>query len=43
MIELDSIGKTYQMGEVAVQALVGVSCRIEKGEMVAIMLSLIHI
>jgi len=37
MIELDSVGKTYQMGEVAVQALVGVSCRIEKGEMVAIM------
>jgi len=37
MIELDSVGKTYQMGEVAVQALRGVSCRIEKGEMVAIM------
>jgi len=37
MIELDSINKTYQMGEVAVQALVGVSCRIEKGEMVAVM------
>ena len=37
MIELDSINKTYQMGEVAVQALREVSCRIEKGEMVAVM------
>ncbi len=37
MIELDSVTKTYQMGEVAVQALRGVSCHIEKGEMVAIM------
>ena len=37
MIELDSINKTYQMGEVAVQALQGVSCRIERGEMVAVM------
>jgi len=37
MIDLDSIDKTYQMGEVAVQALRGVSCHIEKGEMVAIM------
>ncbi len=37
MIELDSVSKTYQMGEVAVQALRGVSCRIEKGEMVAVM------
>ena len=37
MIDLDSVDKTYQMGEVVVQALRGVSCHIEKGEMVAIM------
>jgi putative ABC transport system ATP-binding protein len=37
MIDLDSVDKTYQMGEVAVQALQGVNCHIEKGEMVAIM------
>ena len=37
MIELKSIVKTYQMGQIEVQALRGVSCRIEKGEMVAIM------
>jgi len=37
MIDLDSIDKTYQMGEVAVQALLGVTCHIDKGEMVAIM------
>ena len=37
MIELNDIVKTYQMGRVEVQALRGLSCRIEKGEMVAIM------
>jgi putative ABC transport system ATP-binding protein len=37
MIELNNIVKTYQMGKVEVQALRGLSCRIEKGEMVAIM------
>jgi len=37
MIELNNIVKTYQMGKVEVQALRGVSCSIEKGEMVAIM------
>jgi putative ABC transport system ATP-binding protein len=37
MIELNDIVKTYQMGRIEVQALRGVSCRIEKGEMVAIM------
>jgi len=37
MIELNNIVKTYQMGQIEVQALRGVSCRIEKGEMVAIM------
>lgn len=37
MIDLDSVDKTYQMGEVVVQALRRVSCHIEKGEMVAIM------
>jgi putative ABC transport system ATP-binding protein len=37
MLELNDIVKTYQMGQVEVQALRGLSCRIEKGEMVAIM------
>jgi putative ABC transport system ATP-binding protein len=37
MIELNNIVKTYQMGKVEVQALRGLSCRIEKGEMMAIM------
>ncbi len=37
MIELNNIVKTYQMGKVEVQALRGLSCRIEKGEMVATM------
>ena len=37
MIELKDIVKTYQIGRVEVQALRGLSCRIEKGEMVAIM------
>jgi len=37
MIELTDIIKTYHMGQVEVRALRGISCRIEKGEMVAIM------
>ena len=37
MIELESIVKTYRMGQIEVQALRGLSCRIERGEMVAIM------
>lgn len=37
MIHLESLVKTYQMDEIEVQALRGVSCDIEKGEMVAIM------
>lgn len=37
MIELENIVKTYHMGQVDVQALAGVSLRIKKGEMVAIM------
>lgn len=37
MIELNNIEKIYQMGQIEVPALRGVSCRIEKGEMVAIM------
>jgi putative ABC transport system ATP-binding protein len=37
MIELKDIVKTSQIGRVEVQALRGLSCRIEKGEMVAIM------
>jgi putative ABC transport system ATP-binding protein len=37
MIELKDIIKTYHMGRIEVQALRGLSCRIEKGEMVAIM------
>ncbi|MDP2661556.1 MAG: ATP-binding cassette domain-containing protein, partial [Dehalococcoidia bacterium] len=37
MIHLEALVKTYQMDEIEVQALRGVSCDIEKGEMVAIM------
>ncbi len=37
MIELENIVKTYRMGQIEVQALRGLSCRIERGEMVAIM------
>jgi putative ABC transport system ATP-binding protein len=37
MIELNDIVKTYYMGQIEIQALRGLSCRIEKGEMVAIM------
>lgn len=36
MIELDSVVKTYQMGETVVQALQGIRCHIKRGEMVAI-------
>jgi putative ABC transport system ATP-binding protein len=36
VIVFDSVVKTYQMGETVVQALQGISCHIEKGEMVAI-------
>jgi len=37
MIELKNIFKTYQMGQVEVKALSGVSLNIEAGEFVAIM------
>ena len=37
MIELENIVKTYQMGQILVQAVRNVSLRIETGEMVAIM------
>ena len=37
MIELENIVKTYQMGQIEVHALRGVSAHIEKGEMIAIM------
>ncbi len=37
MIELDKVTKIYQLGEVRVAALDGVSFRCEKGEMVSIM------
>ena len=37
MIEFNNIVKTYRMGKIEVQALRGVSARVEKGEMVAIM------
>jgi putative ABC transport system ATP-binding protein len=37
LIEIENLTKTYQMGEVEVHALQGVSLNIEKGEMVAIM------
>jgi putative ABC transport system ATP-binding protein len=37
MIEIENVTKIYQMGEVEVRALRGVSLRIERGEWVAIM------
>jgi len=37
MIELNDITKTYRMGEVDITVLSGVSLRIQKGELVAIM------
>jgi len=37
MIQLDGIGKIYQMGKRQLEVLHGVTLRIEKGEMVAIM------
>ena len=37
MIEIESVTKVYQMGEVEVRALRGVSLRIEKGESLSIM------
>jgi putative ABC transport system ATP-binding protein len=37
LIELDQISKVYQMGEIEVHALRGVSLQIERGETVAIM------
>lgn len=37
MIEIENVTKVYQMGEVEVHALRGVSLRIEQGEWVAIM------
>jgi len=37
MLELESVVKTYYMSQIEVAALQGVSCRIERGELVAIM------
>lgn len=37
MIRIESMVKTYQMGQIQVQALLGVSCHVQRGEMVAIM------
>ncbi|MDE2059095.1 MAG: ATP-binding cassette domain-containing protein, partial [candidate division NC10 bacterium] len=37
LIEIDSLMKNYRLGDVIVQALRGVSFRIERGEFVAIM------
>jgi putative ABC transport system ATP-binding protein len=37
MLELDNITKVYKAGQTEVPALRGISCRIESGEMVAIM------
>ncbi|MBI5830636.1 MAG: ABC transporter ATP-binding protein, partial [Chloroflexi bacterium] len=37
MIEVENVNKIYQLGETEVRALDGVSMRIEKGEMTAIM------
>ncbi|RLC95150.1 MAG: macrolide ABC transporter ATP-binding protein, partial [Chloroflexi bacterium] len=37
MIEIENITKVYQMGEIEVHALRGVSLRIEAGEWAAIM------
>jgi putative ABC transport system ATP-binding protein len=37
MIEITDIFKTYRMGEIEVKALRGLSCRIDRGDMVAIM------
>jgi putative ABC transport system ATP-binding protein len=36
LIELDEISKVYQMGEIEVHALCGVSLSVERGEMIAI-------
>ena len=38
VIETNEITKTYQMGEIEVQALCGVSIKIKKGEILSIML-----
>lgn len=37
VIDIQNITKTYRLGEITVPALCGVSCQVERGEMVAIM------
>jgi putative ABC transport system ATP-binding protein len=37
MIEINDVTKVYRMGQIEVQALCGVSLKVEKGEMVSIM------
>ena len=37
MLELENVTKVYRAGQTEVPALRGISCRIESGEMVAIM------
>ena len=43
LIELDEISKIYQMGQIEVHALRGVSLQVEPGEMLAIMGGLMNV